>query len=189
MIFGNMQDLNWTKITFICVSVWIKCTILLGKIPGISIQNRPYVGLKLLKKIRLSSDISTLEVRQINDWKLFQKQAYCDSEFQEINKLKISFYVKFINVNKSIVPKTIIAVWNQNSNHMSDHRILNLNFKKKNWLQISFYIKVINFKKIIVSKTIAVWNQNSNYGLITELNFKKNKLIINFHLHKSYQCQ
>ena len=68
MIFGNMQDLNWTKITFICVSVWIKCTILLGKIPGISIQNRPYVGLKLLMKIRLSFNTLTLEVTQISKW-------------------------------------------------------------------------------------------------------------------------
>ena len=63
--------------------------------------------------------------------KALSKQAYYDSEFQERNRLKISFYVKFINVNKSIVPKTIIAVWNQNSNHMSDYRTLNLNFKRK----------------------------------------------------------
>ena len=96
--------------------------------------------------------------------KALSKQAYYDSEFQERNILKISFHVKFINDNKTIVPKTI-AVWNQNSNHMSDHRTLNLNFKKRerNWLQISFYIKNINVNKKFVSKTIAVWNQNSNY--------------------------
>jgi len=67
------------------------------------------------------------------------KQAYYDSEFQERDK--ISFYVKFINDNKSIVPKTIIAVWNQNSNDMSDHRTLNLNFKKKKKLIKNFNLR------------------------------------------------
>jgi len=47
------------------------------------------------------------------------------SEFQKkkINWLQISFYVKVINVNKRFVPKTI-AVRNQNSNYMSNHRTL-----------------------------------------------------------------
>ena len=79
--------------------------------------------------------------------KALSKQAYYDSEFQERNILKISFHVKFINDNKTIVPKTI-AVWNQNSNHI-------------------------------------VWSQIFE----SEFQKKRKKLITNFILHKSYQCQ
>jgi len=79
--------------------------------------------------------------------KALSKQACYNSKFQERNILKISFYVKLINDNKNIVPKTI-AVWNQNSNHI-------------------------------------VWSQNFK----SEFQKKIKKLITNFILHKSYQCQ